>query len=151
MFIWVELVQLGGLAQLGEMIFIPCSHGTFCLTSIKKFVMSLEKDHIIFKRDFFYFQGDSLQKGITYKRLFTWEKLSHLGGEIIPTRSRHNANFHQQKISVHMIWKFAHLTKISPTADRDLRQVGKYFLIWTHFPGWVRYFFPMKHVQKSIT
>ena len=115
MFIWGELVRLDGLAQLDEMIFIPCSYGTFYLTSIKKFVMSLEKDHIIFKRDCFYFQGGSLQKGITCKGLFTWEKLSRLGGETIPTRSRHNADFHQQKISVRMSWKFARLTEISPT------------------------------------
>ena len=33
-----------GAAHLGEMIFIPCSYGIFYLTSIKKFVKSLEKD-----------------------------------------------------------------------------------------------------------
>ena len=52
--------------------------------------------------------------------LFIWEKLSRLGEEIIPTRSRHNANFHQKKISVHMSWKFPRLTGISPIANRDL-------------------------------
>ena len=83
--------------------------------------------------------------------LFIWEKLSRLGEEIIPRRSRHNANFHQKKISVHMTWKFSRLTGISPIANRDLGYAGKYFLIWTHFPGRVRQLFPMKHVQKSIT
>ena len=39
-----ELAGLGGLAGLGEMIFIPRSYGIFYLSSIKKFVMSLEKD-----------------------------------------------------------------------------------------------------------
>ena len=39
-----ELTRLGGLARVGEMIFIPRSHGIFYLSSIKKFVMSLEKD-----------------------------------------------------------------------------------------------------------
>ena len=85
------------------------------------------------------------------KGLLIWQKLSRLGGKIIPTRSRHNANFHQQKSSIHMSWKFLRLPEISRTADRDLGQAGKYFLIRTHFPGWVRYFFPMKQVQKSIT
>ena len=33
-----------GAAHLGEMIFIPCSYGIFYLTSIKKFVTSLEKE-----------------------------------------------------------------------------------------------------------
>ena len=39
-----ELARLGGLARLGEMIFTPRSYGIFYLSSIKKFVMSLEKD-----------------------------------------------------------------------------------------------------------
>ena len=46
------MARLGGLAHLGEMIFIPSLHGIFYLTSIKKFVMSLEKDffdHVTFK------------------------------------------------------------------------------------------------------
>ena len=42
-----ELARLSGLARLGEMIFIPRSHGIFYLSSIKKFVMSLEKDCLI--------------------------------------------------------------------------------------------------------
>ena len=42
-----ELARLSGLARLGEMIFIPRSHGIFYLSSIKKFVMSLEKDYLI--------------------------------------------------------------------------------------------------------
>ena len=42
-----ELARLRGLARLGEMIFIPRSHGIFYLSSIKKFVMSLEKDCLI--------------------------------------------------------------------------------------------------------
>ena len=45
-FIW------GELAHLAEMILIPRSYGIFCLTSIQKFVLSLEKDcfdHVIFK------------------------------------------------------------------------------------------------------
>ena len=33
-----ELARLGGLARLGEMIFIPRSYGIFYLSSIKKFV-----------------------------------------------------------------------------------------------------------------
>ena len=44
LFIWGELARLSGLVQLGEMIFIPSCHGIFCLSSAKKFVMSLEKD-----------------------------------------------------------------------------------------------------------
>ena len=40
------LARLGGLAHLGEMIFIPRSYGIFYLSSIKKF-MSLEKDYLI--------------------------------------------------------------------------------------------------------
>ena len=39
-----ELARSGGLARLDEMIFIPRSYGMFYLSSIKKFVMSLEKD-----------------------------------------------------------------------------------------------------------
>ena len=35
--------RLVGMADLGEMIFIPRSHGIFYLTSIKFYVMSLEK------------------------------------------------------------------------------------------------------------
>ena len=42
-----ELAQLTRLARLGEMIFIPRSYGIFYLSSIKKFVMSLEKDYLI--------------------------------------------------------------------------------------------------------
>ena len=38
-----ELARLSGLAQLGEMAFIPRSPGIFCLNSIKKFVRALEK------------------------------------------------------------------------------------------------------------
>ena len=38
-------------------------------------------------------------------------------------------NFHQQKSSIHMSREFPRLTEISPTADRDLGQAGKYFLI----------------------
>ena len=39
----VELARLSGLARLSEMIFIPHSHEMFYLSSIKKFIMSLEK------------------------------------------------------------------------------------------------------------
>ena len=42
-----ELALLSGQARQGEMIFIPRSHGIFYLSSIKKFVMSLEKDYLI--------------------------------------------------------------------------------------------------------
>ena len=42
-----ELARLGGLARLGEMIFIPLSYGIIYLSSIKKFVTSLEKDCLI--------------------------------------------------------------------------------------------------------
>ena len=42
-----ELARLGGLAHLGEMIFIPRSYGIFYLSSIKMFVMSPEKDYLI--------------------------------------------------------------------------------------------------------
>ena len=42
-----ELARLGGLDRLGEMIFIPRSDGIFYLSSIKKLVMSLEKDCLI--------------------------------------------------------------------------------------------------------
>ena len=50
-FIWGGLTRQGGLAHLGEMIFIPRSYEIFYLTSIKIFVMSLEKDfdHVVFK------------------------------------------------------------------------------------------------------
>ena len=41
------LAQLGGLAHLGEMIFTPRSYGIFYLSSIKNFVISLEKDCLI--------------------------------------------------------------------------------------------------------
>ena len=44
MFIWDELARLGELAHQGKMFFIPRSNGVFYLTSIKKFVMSQEKD-----------------------------------------------------------------------------------------------------------
>ena len=44
LFIWGELVQLSGLVHPGEMIFIPRSYGICYVTSIKKFVMSLEKN-----------------------------------------------------------------------------------------------------------
>ena len=42
-----ELARLGGLARLGEMIFIPRSHEIFYLSSIKKFDKLLEKDCLI--------------------------------------------------------------------------------------------------------
>ena len=54
------------------------------------------------------------------KGRFIWAKMPYLGGKIIPTRSRRNANIHQQKSSVHMTWKFSHLTEIPPTVDPDL-------------------------------
>ena len=38
--------RLDGLADLGEMIFIQRLYGIFYLTSIKTFVMSLEKDRL---------------------------------------------------------------------------------------------------------
>ena len=37
-----ELAQLGGLACLGVMVFISRSHRIFYLSSVKKFVMSLD-------------------------------------------------------------------------------------------------------------
>ena len=37
-----ELARLGGLAHLGEMIFIPRSHGIFYLSSIKKFRLCIK-------------------------------------------------------------------------------------------------------------
>ena len=42
LFIWGELARLGGLAHLGEMIFIPRSYGVFYFASIK--------NHVGFKR-----------------------------------------------------------------------------------------------------
>ena len=36
-------------------------------------------------------------------------------------------NFHQQKSSIHMSWKFPRLTEISPTADRDPVRRGNIF------------------------
>ena len=42
-----ELTRLVGLVCLGEMIFISLSYGIFCPSSIKKFVMSLEKGCLI--------------------------------------------------------------------------------------------------------
>ena len=41
------MVRLGGLDCLDEMIFIPRSYGICYLSSIKKFVMSLEKDYLL--------------------------------------------------------------------------------------------------------
>ena len=35
----VELARFGGLARLGEMIFIPSSYGIFYLSSIKNFML----------------------------------------------------------------------------------------------------------------
>ena len=61
---------------------------------------------------------------------------------------RDNAIFHQQKSSVQMSWNFPCSTEISPVADGDMGQVGKYFLKWMHFPGWGRYLFAMKQAQK---
>ena len=42
-----ELARLGGLARLGEMIFIPRLYGILYLSSVKQSVMSLEKDYLI--------------------------------------------------------------------------------------------------------
>ena len=42
-----ELARLGGLARLGEMIFIPRSYGIFHLSSTNKFITSLQKDCLI--------------------------------------------------------------------------------------------------------
>ena len=50
-----ELARISGMARLGEMVFIPSSHRIFYLSSIKKFVMSLEKDYLI---KYFLQQGD---------------------------------------------------------------------------------------------
>ena len=47
LFIWGALALLGGLAHLGEMIFITRSYGIFYLSSIKKFVVSLDKNCLI--------------------------------------------------------------------------------------------------------
>ena len=44
LFIWGELAHLSGLAHLVDMNFIPRCHGIFCLSSVKKLVMSLEKN-----------------------------------------------------------------------------------------------------------
>ena len=44
LFIWGELARLSGLAHLVDMNFIPRCHGIFCLSSVKKLVMSLEKN-----------------------------------------------------------------------------------------------------------
>ena len=44
LFIWGELARLSGLAHLGDMNFIPRCYGIFCLSSVKKLVMSLEKN-----------------------------------------------------------------------------------------------------------
>ena len=42
-----ELARLGGLARLGEIIFIARSYEIFYLSSIKKFLMSLRKACLI--------------------------------------------------------------------------------------------------------
>ena len=39
--------ELARLGRLAETIFIPRSYGIFSLSSIKKFVMSMEKDCLI--------------------------------------------------------------------------------------------------------
>ena len=51
LFISGALARLGGLAHLGEMIFIPRSYGIYCPSSIKTFVVSLEKGYLI--KDFY--------------------------------------------------------------------------------------------------
>ena len=57
--------------------------------------------------------------------------------EIIPTRSRHNANFHQQESSIHMSWKF-------PPPNRALREKlpnTEFFLVRTLlYSDWIRRF-----------
>ena len=58
--------QLVGMADLGEMIFIPRSHGIFYLTSIKFMLCRWKKDyldHVGFKGDFLCFQWGS-QSGV---------------------------------------------------------------------------------------
>ena len=45
------------------------------------------------------FTFSSLSRGCSYEKN---KKSSRLGEEVIPTRFRHNANFHQQKSSIHM-------------------------------------------------
>ena len=48
-----EPARVSGLPHLSEMIFVPLSDGIFNLNSIKKFVLSLEKDcfdRVVFNR-----------------------------------------------------------------------------------------------------
>ena len=90
MFIWDELARLSELAHLGEMIFIPHCHGIFCLSSVKKFVISLEKDCLM---SIFYnkqWRKATMRKKCSYtnyliniwKKIINWLKktLSHLAG-----------------------------------------------------------------------
>lgn len=46
-FLWGDLARLDELAHLGEKIFIPRTCKIFYLISMKKFVMSLEKDKVV--------------------------------------------------------------------------------------------------------
>ena len=93
--------------------------------------------------------------------LFIWEKLSGLGGEIIPARSRHNANFHLQKSSIHMNWKFPRLTEISPTFCRFVLHLRwKMFLrnfVWSISVKcfrvkllWAYLFFKKKYLSAAL-
>ena len=47
-----ELAHLGGLAHLGEMIFIPRSYEIFYLSSIKKFLLCRWKNNIYLIKQF---------------------------------------------------------------------------------------------------
>lgn len=63
-------------------------------------------------------------RGCSYDKIYlTW------AGKKNPTRSHHNPKFQYQKSSIHMSLKFPRLCEISPTADQDLGQAGKHFLI----------------------
>ena len=45
-----ERARLGGLAHLGEMIFIPRSYGIFCVSSTKRFLRPVKRmfDQVVF-------------------------------------------------------------------------------------------------------
>ena len=72
-----KLAPLGGLARLGEMIFIPRSYGIFYLSSIKKFVMSLKK--IVWSSSKQWLKA-IMQNKCSYKLYYLKKTLSRLAG-----------------------------------------------------------------------
>ena len=72
-------------------------------------------------------------------------RAAHTSKIIPPGRKnnfKHSPNFHQQKKFI------SYELKVSPL-NRDLASSWpKYFLIWMHFPDWLRHFF-LQHMHKK--